>query len=172
MGTGGANLAFLVLGSNNDAESMLPAAAAALAELGQIRATSQVWETEPVGFREQPNFLNAAVLLATDHSADALKSNLIPRIESALGRVRDPANKNGPRTIDIDLALFNREVIAKHRIPDPDILTQAFVARPLAELCPDFVHPIANKTLADIAATLNDTVIHVRCDLELWRMDV
>ena len=148
------NRAYLVLGSNIDAESNLPAAVAKLAEHGRVCGASAVWETAPLGFADQPNFLNAAVLLATPLSAIELQE-AIGDIEQSLGRVRDPQNKNAPRTIDVDVALLNRDVlqIEHRRIPDPDILERAFVATVLAELDPDYVHPETGQTLAQIAGS-------------------
>ncbi len=68
---------------------------------------------------------------------------IIPQVERKLGRVRDPRDKNAPRTIDVDLSLFNDEVltIGRHVIPDPAILTRSFVARPLAEVAPEYRSP-------------------------------
>ncbi len=78
-------------------------------------------------------------------------------IENRLLRKRDPNNPNVPRTIDIDLVLFNREVLSLGRrtIPDPALLTQAFVAVPIAELDPDYVHPQTGKTLREIAGAFD-----------------
>jgi 2-amino-4-hydroxy-6-hydroxymethyldihydropteridine diphosphokinase len=148
--------AYLSLGSNIDPEYHLSAAVAMLAEYGRLSRTSTVWETAPIGFTEQPRFLNAAVLLRTELTAIRIVEEAIPRIETALGRVRDSSNPNGPRTIDIDLCLYNHEVadIAGHSIPDPDILTRPFLAMSLSELDADFLHPVTQKTLAEIAKEL------------------
>ena len=151
------NHAFLALGSNIDPRRNLSAACAELARNGAIRACSRVWQTEPIGYREQPPFLNAAVLLETPASADTLRCEVIPVVESELQRVRDPHNRNGPRTIDIDIALFNRDVICVDgcRIPDPDILTRPYLAVTLAELDAGYVHPETGTTLSEIAGRLS-----------------
>ena len=132
----------------------LPSAVRELRRFGRVVAVSQVWETKPVGFVDQPNFLNAALLLETSLSADALQFEVIEEVETILERIRDPQNKNAPRTIDIDLALFNRDVLKLEgrQIPDPDILERAFVAVPLSELDPEYLHPLENRTLSKIAA--------------------
>ncbi|MCP4423217.1 MAG: hypothetical protein GY803_01865, partial [Chloroflexi bacterium] len=72
------------------------------------------------------------------------------------GRVRTE-NKNGPRPIDIDIMLFNRDVFLMgwRRIPDPELLEQAHVAIPMAEIAPDYVHPVNNLTLREIAWQFN-----------------
>jgi 2-amino-4-hydroxy-6-hydroxymethyldihydropteridine diphosphokinase len=147
-----ANLAYLSLGSNIQPERNLPAAVAQLAQFGRVRAVSAVWETLPVGFGDQPNFLNAAVVLETGLSARALREEAIATVEAALGRVRTE-NKNAPRTIDIDIMLFNRDIIQVNRrhIPDPEVLERSFVAIPLAEIAPDYVHPETGQTLKDIS---------------------
>lgn len=171
MSDGSLNRAYLVLGSNIDAERNLPAAAKQLTTFGTIIATSQVWETEPIGFADQSNFLNAAVLLETNLSATQLRNEAIAGIEASVKRERDPNNINGPRTIDIDIALFNHDVIDELRIPDPDILTRDFAAQVLAELEPDYVHPIKNCTLREICESLRRSSpgMRPRSDVDLLR---
>ncbi|MFQ5734048.1 MAG: 2-amino-4-hydroxy-6-hydroxymethyldihydropteridine diphosphokinase [Planctomycetaceae bacterium] len=156
MNPGGFNRAYLLLGSNMDAETNLPAAVRALSAFGTIVAASGVRESAPVGFTQQDNFLNAAVLLETESSAVELREGPIAAVERQLHRVRDPQNVDGPRTIDIDIVLFNDDVgeFGRVRVPDPDLLTRAFVAVPLAEIAPAFVHPRDGRTLAEIAADL------------------
>ncbi len=146
--------AYLSLGSNIDPETNLPAAVNELQQFGQVANTSQVWETLPLGYSDQANFLNAAVLLETEYDADEIIKSIIPTVETALKRQRDPNNKNGPRTIDVDLSLFDDDcfTVGEKSIPDSDILVRSFVAIPLAEIAPDLVHPVENQTLAEIAA--------------------
>lgn len=147
------NLAYLSLGSNIEPDRCLPAAVALLARYGRVSAVSTVWQTAPVGFADQPDYLNAAVLLETPLSAQALREQAIAHIEGELGRVRTE-NKNAPRTIDIDIMLFNDAVlnVGQRRIPDPEVLERPFVAIPLAEIAPDTVHPETGKTLKEIAS--------------------
>jgi 2-amino-4-hydroxy-6-hydroxymethyldihydropteridine diphosphokinase len=164
------NLAYLSLGSNIEPERNLLAALTHLAQFGQVRAVSTVWETLPVGFSDQPNFLNAAVLLETRLSAETLREEVIASIETKLGRVRT-ANKNAPRTIDIDIMLFNGDIIQmdKRHIPDPEVLERPFVAISLAEIAPDYVHPETNQALKDIAKQFDPASagMHRREDVEL-----
>jgi 2-amino-4-hydroxy-6-hydroxymethyldihydropteridine diphosphokinase len=152
----GVNQVFISLGSNIDPETNLPAAVQLLRRFGDVTAVSAVYETLPVGYYDQPNFLNAAVLLETDRSLDEILEVVVPEIERALDRVRDPARLDGPRTIDLDVLLFNDLVtgVGRHELPDPHILQHAFVAVPLAELDPERRHPVTGETFASIASRL------------------
>ncbi len=147
------NRAYLSLGSNIEPERNLPAAVERLRAYGRVTAASTVWETRPLGSAGQANFLNAVVLLETELSARELREQAIPAIEAELGRVRT-ADKNAPRTIDLDIALFNEAILQLgHRhIPDPEILQRPFVAIPLADIAPGYVHPETGQTLRAIAA--------------------
>jgi 2-amino-4-hydroxy-6-hydroxymethyldihydropteridine diphosphokinase len=173
MSEGRWNRAYLSLGSNIQPEQNLPAAVRALSEFGRVQSVSRVWESPPFGVTrhaDSANFLNGAILLETDLSASAIYDELIPQIEQKLGRVRDPRDKNAPRTIDIDLSLFNDEMltVGRHVIPDPAILTRGFVAQPLAEVAPDYRHPVTQRTLAEIADELTATeVLWLREDVAL-----
>lgn len=149
--------AFLGLGSNINAETNLPLAVQHLSDFGTITRVSSVWESPPVGYLDQASFLNAAVLLETNLSADDVKALAITHVESQLERLRDPGNPNGPRTIDVDILLFNQDVIERLNIPDPDILTRNFVAVPLAEIAPKVEHPVTRVAIEVIASRLKPT---------------
>lgn len=146
--------AYLSLGSNIDPERNLPAAIEQLAKHCRVVAVSHVWESAPFDGSDQNNYLNAAALVETNLSATEFHRRVIVGVETALGRVRHPGYKNAPRTIDIDLSLFDHETLSiEHRqIPDPDIPRRPFVAVPLAELDPDYVHSAFGRTLREIAA--------------------
>ena len=157
------NQAYLLLGSNIEPARNLKYAVQHLARFGDVRALSAVWESHPAGFTSQPRFLNAAVLLETRLSAHELRNTVIATIEAALGRVRT-ANKNSPRTIDIDIMLFNRDVIeVGHRhIPDPEVRERPFAAIPLAEIAPGYVHPETGETLREIAHRFDPAAVGMR----------
>ena len=146
------NTAYLSLGSNIEPEINMKSAVELLARYTQILAVSSVWETKPVGFTKQANFLNAAAIVQTKLPAQQFKERALRKIEKILGRVRQ-ANKNAPRSIDIDIMLFNRQIftMGDRHIPDPEILERPFVALPLAEIAPDYVHPETGQTLKEIA---------------------
>jgi 2-amino-4-hydroxy-6-hydroxymethyldihydropteridine diphosphokinase len=144
MPANGPSDAGLLLGSNISPETNLPAAVARIGERGTIVRVSNVWQTAPVGFADQRDFCNAAVLLKTALTRDGLRQTL-RAIEDALGRVRDPSNKNAPRTIDIDIVVWESEI-------DPEVAGQVFAAVPLAEVLPD-AH-VGGERLIDVAGRL------------------
>jgi 2-amino-4-hydroxy-6-hydroxymethyldihydropteridine diphosphokinase len=146
----------LTLGSNVDAARNYPAAVRLLRALGRVAGVSPVYETEPVGMRGAARFLNGALLLLTDLDPVVLKSRLRLDVEQALGRERPTGPGWAPRTIDVDIALWDDLVgeILGSRVPDPDILRHLHVTRPLADLAPLLVHPEDGRTLAAIAADL------------------
>lgn len=142
--------AFIGLGSNlGDREATIRAALEAIADLPQtdLVRVSSLYDTEPVGEIEQPNFLNAAALVDTELDARQLLWNL-KLVEKRLGRVR--TQPWGPRTIDLDLLLFGDQIIedADLRVPHPEIIRRSFVLVPLVELEPRLVHPGTGETMA------------------------
>lgn len=165
-------LACLALGSNIRPEFYLPAATAELGRCGRLVGVSRVWQTSPVDGSGRPDFLNAAVLLETDLSAATLCCEVTRPIEAALGRVRDPGDSHAPRTIDIDLALFDDDelVIEHRRVPDPQLLQRAFLAVPVAELRPGYLWPGTGRSLSQVAADLaRRCPLHPRPDVRLDR---
>jgi 2-amino-4-hydroxy-6-hydroxymethyldihydropteridine diphosphokinase len=107
-----------------------------------VVAVSRYRETEPVGYTDQPRFLNAAALVETELSPGELLDRLLA-IERELGRVRGEGPRFGPRTIDLDLLLYDDEIIAKPRlsVPHPRLHERRFVLEPLHELEPGLVVP-------------------------------
>lgn len=165
------NRAVISLGSNIDKERNLPAAVQLLGEHCRIVSVSHVYETLPVGLTDQPNFFNAAVLIETNLEPAALKEQVLANVERRLDRVRD-ADKNAPRTIDLDLALFNDEVreYNGHHVPDPDILTFAHVAVPIADVAPELPHPETGEPMRSIARRLlADETEDNAAEPALWR---
>jgi len=150
------NTAYLSLGSNIEPEENMVAAVKLLAKMTHLVAVSPVWESKPIGFTNQPSFLNAAAIVETGLDAEQLVENVAHTIEKRLGRIRQP-NKNAPRTIDIDLILFDHQIFElNHRhIPSPELLERPFVAIPLAAIAPDVRHPETGQTLQDIAESFD-----------------
>jgi 2-amino-4-hydroxy-6-hydroxymethyldihydropteridine diphosphokinase len=145
-------LAAIALGSNvGDREANFRQAVAGLKRLGEVKAVSSFYETDPVGYTDQPKFLNAAALLETELEPLPLLHALI-EIERAAGRDRSIAPPKGPRTLDLDLLLYGDCVLSgpELTLPHPEMHTRRFVLEPLAEIAPRFVHPAQNKTIIQL----------------------
>jgi 2-amino-4-hydroxy-6-hydroxymethyldihydropteridine diphosphokinase len=132
--------AFVGVGSNlGQPERQIAAALEQLAaeEGVTLVAVSTLRETEPVGYRDQPDFLNGAAQLETVLPARELLERLLA-IESRLGRVRGEGPRFGPRTIDLDLLLYGDETIDEPglTVPHPRLAERRFALEPLAELDP------------------------------------
>ncbi|MFV9674614.1 MAG: 2-amino-4-hydroxy-6-hydroxymethyldihydropteridine diphosphokinase [Anaerolineales bacterium] len=161
-------LAFIALGSNIDPERNLPLAAARLSELGNPIASSTVYQNPAIADEPQPDYLNAAVLIETTLDPLTIRDKL-REIEADLGRIRTE-DKFAPRTIDLDLCLLGDRVLDHELIslPDPDLLKRAHLAVTLAELRPDFLHPITGDSLEEIANELQkDAELKPRPDIVL-----
>jgi 2-amino-4-hydroxy-6-hydroxymethyldihydropteridine diphosphokinase len=149
-----ANLVYISLGSNvGDRASNLRAAIERLDEAGSVKATSGFYETEPVELRDQPWFLNCVVALDTSFGPAELLKKILA-IEQEMGRVR--TRDKGPRSIDIDILLFDDKIVEERglRIPHPAMHQRRFVLEPLAEIAPEAVHPQLRKTAGELLATL------------------
>ncbi len=134
---------YLNLGSNIEPEKHIPQAVKLLREAANVEAVSSVWETKSVGY-DGANFLNVCVLINTNLQPNELKEKILRPIEDKIGRVRNE-NRYAPRPIDIDIILFDK---TPHNL---ETWNHAFVIVPLAELIPNFIHPIEKKTLGEIA---------------------
>jgi 2-amino-4-hydroxy-6-hydroxymethyldihydropteridine diphosphokinase len=161
--------AFVGLGSNlGDREAQIRLALDALRQVAETRVVrvSSIYDTEPVGEPNQPNFLNAVALIDTQLSARQLLWNL-QLIERRLGRVR--TQRWGPRSIDLDLLLFGDLVLDEPdlKIPHPELTRRGFVLVPLVELDPLLVHPESGETLLQILSRLDPRPL-VKRSSRLW----
>ena len=139
--------AYLSLGSNIEPEINLVRSIELLKKHGRLEKVSSAWESESVG-AEGPNYLNACVLLVTSLAQVELKEKALLPIETELGRRRS-ADKFAPRTIDIDILIFDGESV------DNKYWEQAFVVIPLAEIYPEYQNPLTGESIAQTATRLH-----------------
>ena len=147
--------AYVGLGSNlGDREATVRRAVELLGERPGIEvvAVSTLRETDPVGYEEQPRFLNGAAALEVDLTARALLDELLA-IERELGRDRSRETRWGPRTIDLDLLLYGDETVEEPglTVPHPRLAERQFVLEPLHELEPDLRLP-DGRAVQDLVA--------------------
>lgn len=138
--------ATILLGSNIDAELNLCRAIRALEKSCRITGTSNIWLTKAVG-SIGPDFLNQAVFIQTEFDFENLRKITLRSIEHQLGRVRT-ADKYADRTIDLDIILFDGQVV------DAALWKQCFIAAPVSELHPELRSPANGPTLLEIAREL------------------
>jgi 2-amino-4-hydroxy-6-hydroxymethyldihydropteridine diphosphokinase len=149
-----AKTAYLSLGSNvGNRQKHLREAIARLGVHDRVLKASSFYETEPVEFTQQAWFLNCAVAIETEKSPPELMASLLS-IELELGRRR--LQRKGPRTIDMDILLFDESVFESPNliIPHPAMQQRRFVLEPMAEIAPDVVHPGLKKTIRELLAGL------------------
>jgi len=142
--------AYLNLGSNIQPEINLVKAVQLLHDYGEIKDVSNAWESKAIGM-DSPNYLNACLLFISPTVRSELKETVIRPIEAQLGRQRSE-NKYTPRTIDIDIILFDDEPY-NHKF-----WNFAFVIIPLAEIYPDYQNPITNEDVSQTAIRLREGV--------------
>jgi 2-amino-4-hydroxy-6-hydroxymethyldihydropteridine diphosphokinase len=172
--------AYIALGSNlaspaGSPEITLASAASRLQSLGPLRSRSSLYSTEPVGYIDQPRFLNAVIALDTVLAPRNLLQSLLD-IEKGYGRDRSPGIANGPRTLDLDILLLGDLQVSDPglQIPHPRLADRAFVLIPLNEIAPEIIVPGHQRTVAELLQTLlnkskgeADAVVQVQSDA--WR---
>ena len=157
------NTAYVALGANlgNPTAAVL-AALAALANLPESRVArcSSLYRTAPVGILSQPDFVNAVAVLETTLAPEALLDALLD-IEARFGRVR--RERNGPRTLDLDLLLYDDIELDLPRLtlPHPRLHLRAFVLLPLAEVAPDLAIPRRGSLAAWLPAVANQGIVRL-----------
>ena len=148
--------AFIGVGSNIEPEANIRAALGLLRKRARVTRASTFYRTDPIGRPEQPAFRNGVFEVETSLPPAELKQ-VLRDIEAQLYR-RRTSDKYAPRTIDLDLLLYDDLAIADEglTLPDPDIERRAFLAIPLCELAPDGVLPGSGRPLCEVAARFTD----------------
>jgi len=157
------NTAYVALGANlGDPASTIRAAFGALANLPESRVVhcSSLYRTAPVGIVDQPEFVNAVAQLETTLAPESLLDALLD-IEHRFGRIR--AEKDGPRTLDLDLLLYDDQFLELPRLtlPHPRLHLRAFVLQPLAEIAPDLVIPGRGSINAWLPAVAKQGIVRL-----------
>ena len=156
-------IAYIGIGSNvGDREANCRKSIELLAEAGRVTTISSLYRTEPVGYQEQEDFINAVAAVETDlEPAELLR--VCRSIEDRLGRKR--GLRWGPRTADLDILLYGDQVVNQPglAIPHPRMALRKFVLAPLAEIAPDAVDPLLHRTAAQLLQELNDRHVVMKC---------
>ena len=149
--------AFISVASNIDPAENVRRALRLLSREVRIVAVSTFYRTRPLGRPEQDDFYNGVLEVQTGVPPAELKHAVLRRIEEQLGRERTE-DKYGPRTVDLDVLLYDELVMDTDDLvlPDPDIPHRPFLAIPLHELAPELVLPGSGRPIQDIAAALAD----------------
>ena len=153
------HIVYLALGTNlGDRPANLKQAIAALTPQLEVKAKSQVYETPPWGFEDQPKFLNQVIKANTYLDPEPLLKHL-KRLEVALGRKE--SFPNGPRLIDMDILFYDDLVLEKPSLvlPHPRLHERGFVLLPLLEIAPNLVHPVHKKSVREMAEMCDMTGI-------------
>lgn len=155
------NRAFISIGSNiGERHQYLQDAIEALNSRSDttIEKVSSIYETEPVGYTDQASFLNVVISINTSLSAEQLLI-ACQQIEQELGRER--TIRWGPRTVDLDILLYNEEIIETEVliVPHPRMAERSFVLIPLLEIAPDIKNPITKKLYSENEAIHDQGVV-------------
>ena len=156
---------YLALGSNlGERHEHLREALKRLPPKVALHKVSSVYETAPVDYQDQPDFLNMACQGETQLSPRALL-RYVKEIERAIGR--QVTFRNGPRVIDIDILLYDQLCIQENDlvIPHPRMAERAFVLAPLAEIAPDVIEPIHHQTIRELLNKISTQGIKARIHL-------
>lgn len=167
--------AYVGLGSNRPSHAGTPAetleaAIRALENIGKVASRSSLYETAPVGFAEQPTFVNAVAALEVSESPESLLEKLLA-IERDFGRDRKTSPPKGPRALDLDLLLVDGLILNTPTLslPHPALTERRFVLAPLAEIAPSLRHPVMDVTMSALLTALPDSGANSRDSVRILR---
>ena len=136
------NEAVLSIGSNIQPRKNIEKCVQLLSEHTEVKKISGVWKTRAIGSKG-PEFFNASIQVFTTLTVENLKKDVLGRIETQLGRVRSQ-DKNAPRTIDLDIIIFNNKIL------DDSLWRCLFIALPVSEIKPEIRHPKYDVPLSEL----------------------
>ena len=151
------NTVYLLLGSNiGNSEQMLAVATKMIVKkVGKLKTASSIYRTAAWGKEDQPDFLNQIIIISSSLTSWSVLYEIFA-IEKEMGRVR--TTKNAARVIDIDILYFNDEIIQSEHltVPHPQLQNRKFVLVPLAEISPNFQHPVLKKSSLELLSICRD----------------
>jgi 2-amino-4-hydroxy-6-hydroxymethyldihydropteridine diphosphokinase len=152
--------AYIGMGANlpsraGEPAATLAAAAVRLERLGRVARRSRLYSTAPVGFHEQPRFVNAVIALETELEPRALLTALL-EVEREFGRERAKERANGPRTLDLDILIYGERRIDEEdlQVPHPRLAERAFVLVPLSEIAAGAVDARSGRAVGELLQRL------------------
>jgi len=154
------HIVYLCLGTNmGDRAENLATAREKLGMHVEILAWSPIYETAPWGYLDQPDFLNQ-VIKGKTHLEPMDLLCFLKSIENTMGRL--PTFRNGPRPMDIDILFYDDLILNEGKLvlPHPRIDERAFVLVPMADIAPDLVHPVLEKTISELLAAVDTSGVH------------
>lgn len=175
--------AYIALGGNVPSWAGTPAqtlvaAAERLESLGRVAARSSLYSTEPVGYADQPRFVNAVIALQTELPPRMLLERLL-EIEKEFGRDRSAGIPNGPRSLDLDIVAYGEQSVSEPglEIPHPRLAERAFVLIPLNEIATEIRDSRSGRTVGQLLHSLrtqdkSDTDAVVPIEIGNWRAGV
>lgn len=162
---------YLLLGGNlgDRMQHILTALNLIQQTVGEIKLQSSIYETKAWGVEQQPDFLNLALMVATELSPLDLL-NKTQQIEKELGRSRKEDEKWGARTMDIDILFYDHQIIDTDRlqIPHPLMNQRKFVLLPLLEISSDYVHPVSKESIKTLYLKCNDRLAVEKLTINLF----